>query len=157
MELIIRGIRPEDKKTFLAMSREFYRSPAVLHDVPESFHEEAFSELMRSDRYLDCRFYEDGSGEVIGYALLIKTFSREAGGVTIWVDELYVRPSWQGKGIAHRFFAWLEENIPAARYRLETEPENERARALYNRLGYTELPYLQMLKERKTTVPSKES
>ena len=30
--------------------------------------------------------------------------------------------------------------------RLETEPENERAQALYRRLGYEPLGYLQMIK-----------
>jgi len=41
----------------------------------------------------------------------------------------------------------MSENIPAARYRLETEPENEGARRLYARHGYEEFPYLQMVKE----------
>ena len=31
--------------------------------------------------------------------------------------------------------------------RLEVEPENERARALYARMGFSDLPYLQMHKD----------
>ena len=65
----------------------------------------------------------------------------------VWIDELYVLPAFRGRGIGGSFFCWLHENIPAARYRLETEPENERARNLYARYGYKEFPYLQMVKE----------
>mgnify|MGYP002740687863 FL=1 len=35
----------------------------------------------------------------------------------------------------------------AARFRLEVEPDNEGARRLYGRLGYEELPYVQMVRE----------
>lgn len=152
MEFSIRKIGPEDRSAFLKMSRDFYHSPAVLHDVPERYHEDAFAELMRSDRYLDCRFFEGADGTVIGYVLLMKTYTREAGGLTVWVDELYVCPEWQGQGVAHRFFSWLEQNIPAARYRLETEPENVRAKALYERMGYVPLPYQQMIRDMPETV-----
>ena len=38
------------------------------------------------------------------------------------------------------------ENYPAARHRLEVEPDNVRAKKLYSSLGYRELPYGQMIK-----------
>ena len=65
-----------------------------------------------------------------------------------WVEELYVRPAFQGRGCARQFFTWLEEHFPAARYRLEVEPENERAMALYRRVGFEPLPYAQMILDR---------
>ena len=40
------------------------------------------------------------------------------------------------------------ERCPAARYRLEIEPDNDRARALYERLGFEALPYCQMIREK---------
>ena len=39
--------------------------------------------------------------------------------------------------------------MPAARYRLEAEPENEGAVRLYHRMGYKELPYMQLVKEKQ--------
>lgn len=143
-----RAITAADREEFLAMSIEFYNSEAVLHAIPEVRHARAFDELMRSDVYLECYIMET-EGRTVGYALLTKTYSREAGGLNIWVDELYLRPGYRGLGAGSAFFAFLEKTHPAARYRLETEPENERAQALYRRVGYTDLPYLQMVKDRE--------
>ena len=72
----------------------------------------------------------------------------EAGGVMVWVEDLYIRPAYRGQGLGSRFLAWLEEQLrgDAVMLRLETEPENERAQELYYRLGYENLNYLQMIK-----------
>jgi len=144
-EFKIRKIRPEDKEAFLSMSRDFYTSEAVLHNIPDEFHERCFAELMRSGDYargyiLEC------TGKLAGYALLSLSYSREAGGICTWIEELYVLPEYQGKGAAHIFFNWLEENCPAARYRLETEHDNARAKKLYTSLGYYPLEYEQFIK-----------
>ena len=133
-----------DKRAFLEMSREFYSSDAVLHAVDPSFHEKAFAELLRSGTYLTCFVFECGD-RVAGYALLSKMFSREAGGMVVWIEEIYVRSAFRGRGVGGAFFAWLRANVPAFRYRLEVEPSNERAQSLYRRLGFSELPYVQMV------------
>ncbi|MCI8388077.1 MAG: GNAT family N-acetyltransferase [Clostridiales bacterium] len=142
----IEKLKSCDKEDFMTMSREFYTSPAVLHNIDYVYHERAFDEIMRSDTYLDCYMFKYNNTN-IGYALLIKGYSREAGGITVWVDELYVRHEFQGHGIGSTFFKWLEANVPAARYRLEVEPENVGAMRLYERMGYDKLQYLQMVKE----------
>ena len=133
-----------DKRAFLEMSREFYSSDAVLHAVDPSFHEKAFAELLRSGTYLTCFVFECGD-RVAGYALLSKMFSREAGGMVVWIEEIYVRSAFRGRGVGGACFAWLRANVPAIRYRLEVEPSNERAQSLYRRLGFSELPYVQMV------------
>ena len=143
--ITFRRIAAGDREEFLAMSREFYTSEAVLHPIPDDHHARAFDELMRSDAYLVC-YVMELAGQAVGYALLTKTYSREAGGLNVWVDELYLRPGYRGLGAGSAFFAFLEQAHPAARYRLETEPENERAQSLYRRMGYRDLPYLQMVK-----------
>ena len=133
-----------DKRAFLEMSREFYSSDAVLHAVDPSFHEQPFAELLRSGTYLTCFVFECGD-RVAGYALLSKMFSREAGGMVVWIEEIYVRSAFRGRGVGGAFFAWLRANVPAIRYRLEVEPSNERAQSLYRRPGFSELPYVQMV------------
>lgn len=145
MSFSIRKIRPEDRALFLSMSGEFYASDAVLHDVPAEYHIRVFDELMRSEDYARA-YVLQWDGLDAGYALLSLSYSREAGGLCLWVEELYFRPQYQGRGGAHFFFDWLEENIPAARYRLETEPDNYRAKKLYRSLGYVSLAYEQFIK-----------
>ena len=61
--------------------------------------------------------------------------------------EMYLRPDYRGRGVASGFFRWLKEHLPAARYRLEAEANNKGAIALYRRLGYDPLNYLQFIKE----------
>lgn len=147
MNYTIRKIIQSDKDVFIEMGREFYNSDAVLYNIDDSFHYNTFDELMRSDVYLECYIFETESGEIAGYALLDKMFSHEVGGMLVWVEELYVRSEFQGNGIGTAFFKYLYENVPAARYRLETEPENNRARALYERKGFKNLEYLQMYRD----------
>lgn len=146
--ITIRKITAADREDFIRMSREFYSSDAVLHDVPADFHERAFAELMRSEDYLSCYIFDTGEGNAAGYAMLNKMFMHECGGVVVWIEELYVRSEYRGKGLGHRFFEFLEKNVDAARYRLEVEPDNSRAVELYRRLGYSPLPYMQMVKDR---------
>lgn len=142
----IRKITPADRELFLGLAREFYASPAVLHTIPDEYHEAAFAELMRSGDYLDCYILECDEKSA-GYALLNYCYQHEVGGRVVWIEELYVRPEFRSRGIGSEFFEFLEENIPAARYRLEFEPDNTRAAALYSRRGYEILKYVQMTKD----------
>lgn len=142
---MIRRIDPNDRNLFVTLSKEFYSTDAVSHTIPHEYHEKSFDELMRSGEYIECFIFEQ-DGETAGYALIAKTFSPEAGGVVVWIEELYVRESFRCKGLGKAFFKYMEENYPAARYRLEIEPENLRAKKLYSSLGYKELPYAQMIK-----------
>lgn len=139
---MIRKMRPEDKDIFLAFSRDFYASEAVLHPVPESYHETTFAEMMRSEDYAVGYIFE-WENRPVGYAQLSKTFSHEAGGLVIWIEELYVLPEYRSKGLGSAFFKMLLENPGngVTRLRLEVEEENDRALALYKRLGFTALEY----------------
>lgn len=143
---MFRKITAADREEFLKMGREFYSSPAVLGNIPNCRHAQTFDELMRSNDYLECYILEQ-DGKTAGYALLNRTFNHEVGGTVVWLEELYVRPEHQNNGLGSSFLDWLDENIPAARYRLETEPENERAAALYIRKGYKPLGYIQYIKD----------
>ena len=146
---MIREIPRNDRDSFLRLSDEFYKSEAVLHDIPAAYHEAAFDELMRSKKYASAYMIE-WEGEIVGYLLTAKTYSREAGGLVLWLGEMYMRPAYRSKGLGKEAFAFIEalaarENI--RRLRLEVEEDNVRARSLYERLGYRPLEYGQMVKE----------
>ncbi len=143
---MIRPITAQDEAVFLQLAHAFYHSDAVHAPIPAQFHADTFAELMRSRDYLEALLLEQ-NGQAVGYALFAKTFSQEAGGLAIWIEEIYILPSHRGCGLGKQVFAYLEEHLPAARYRLEVEPDNTRALALYESLGYTPMPYLDMKKQ----------
>ncbi len=145
---MIRPITSDDRAQYIAMCREFYSGDAVLHPVPEDYFQRTFDALMAHTPFAAAHLIEQ-DGETAGYALLAKSFSQEAGGVVIWIEELYIRPQFQGKGLGTAFFRFLEAQNDGTvkRYRLEYEPDNVRGAALYRRLGFTPLPYGQMIKD----------
>jgi len=141
---MIRRITPADREQYLQMAHDFYHSEAVLHPVPDEYFTRAFDEMMRSEDYLLGLIFEL-DGQTAGYALLVNTWSQEAGGRAVWIDEIYVLPGFRGRGVARTFFAELKQIIPAARYRLEIEPDNARAEKLYNSVGFETLGYKQLV------------
>jgi GNAT superfamily N-acetyltransferase len=79
-------------------------------------------------------------GSVCGYAILIPYWSNEFGGVLLFIDELFVEAKMRGQGVAQAFFAFVEQTRPydAVALALEVAPRNKRARALYERLGFSD-------------------
>lgn len=145
----IRKITSEDRDFFIAASKAFYASAAVAHDVPASYHLATFEELMNSEVY-QSGYILEVDGASVGYALVSKTFSHEAGGTVWWLEELYILPEYRGKGLGRSYFDFIEKAAAengVRRLRLEVEPDNTRAAKLYSDLGYKPLNYSQMLKE----------
>ncbi len=144
----LRKVTAADEEIYMALAEEFYRSPAVLHPIPASSIRAAFAEICRSDEYLEA-FLIVSDGETVGYTQLAKTFSQEAGGRVLWIEELYLRPSWHGRDLGTEVLRWIEREYTPRfkRLRLEAEPANARAMSLYSKLGYKKLDYVQMIKE----------
>lgn len=150
--MIINDITAADRDEFIAMETDFYNSPAVLHEVKRENFVKTFDRLMVGSPFVRCLFFRDeNSGAVLGYALLAFSYSNEAGGDVVWVDELYVKSEYRSTGIANRFFDFLSNEYKNfARFRLETEPDNDGAKRLYKRMGFEPLGYSQMIKDRLT-------
>ena len=137
---MIKPLTRKDKEVFTSLMREFYNSPAVLHPLPDGMYDRVFQALLRSAvgrGYL----IADNDQNTAGYAVVSSAFSVEAGGEILWIEDIYLRPEFRGKGLAKEFFP------SACRLRLEVEKSNLSAVALYRRLGFTELDYMQMIKD----------
>ncbi|WMJ83115.1 GNAT family N-acetyltransferase [Oscillospiraceae bacterium LTW-04] len=147
---MIRKVEPNDREAYIGLVQRFYNSDAVDHDIPKKYIEATFDELMRSDVYAD-GYIMTHDGKPAGYALIAKTFSCEGGGLTVWVEEVFILPEYRSLGLGKALFATLEEKYGGslARMRLEIAPDNIRAKSLYQKLGFQELPYQQMVKEFK--------
>ncbi|MEG0894018.1 MAG: GNAT family N-acetyltransferase, partial [Oscillospiraceae bacterium] len=99
---MIREITEKDREIYLELAREFYTSPAVAHAVPDSYLVNTFEVLVRGSEYARGYMLES-DGEAGGYALLAKTYSQEAGGCVLWVEEVYLRPEFRSKGLGGEF------------------------------------------------------
>ena len=84
-------------------------------------------------------------GEVIGYAILIFFWSNEYGGDILHIDEIYVKPSWRGKGIASDFINGYMDKVKAIW--LEVIPTNEKAMRFYKKLGFKETKNTWLIKK----------
>lgn len=143
---MIRRYEASDRSTVTEMFDEFYHSPAVLHPIPRAHFEKTLNEAEAGNPCVRLYLIENG-GQTAGYALLALTFSNEAGGDVVWLDEIYIRPEFQGKGLGNEFFDFLEKEFAsAARFRLEVESDNEGAVRLYKRRGFRPLEYVQFIK-----------
>lgn len=149
--MILNMVSRADKQKYIALSHEFYHSAAVLHPVPDSNLEVTFDEAIKGNPCIGL-YLLDFDGQTAGYLLTAVTYSQEAGGKVVWIDEIYVKPDYRGKGIGG---AAIKEIIDAAkrngvaRIRLEYEPDNTAAVRLYEKLGFKKLGYSQMCIEYK--------
>jgi len=75
-------------------------------------------------------------GNPIGVAYASSLLSLEHGGVSGWVEELYVLPDWRGRGIGSRLIAEVIARARELGWRaldLEVDASHKRAISLYTR------------------------
>lgn len=101
---MIRKFVPEDREDYIRFSTEFYNSSAVDKPVPREHFEQGFDEMMRSDVYVQ-GYMLVCDGNNVGYCVTMKTYSVEAGGITIWIDELFVLEEYRSKVWAGSFLS----------------------------------------------------
>ena len=89
------------------------------------------------------------NNSVAGYAMVAKNFSTEFGKPCIWIEDIFVKQEFQGKGIGTRFLDYIEQKYPNRIFRLEVEKYNRNAIKLYKKSGYDFLPYMEMKKDVK--------
>lgn len=141
---MFRRITEDDRELYCKYADTFYHTDAVNAPVPTENYRVTFDEMMKSDTYVRGYIFEYESVPC-GFALLSKTFSQEAGGISITIEEIYIEPEYRSKGLATEFFEWLKSESCAMRLRLEVEDYNQGAMRLYERMGFELLPYLQMV------------
>lgn len=144
---MIRKFIESDKNDFISMCKDFYFSPAVLHCVDEKNFFNTFDRIISDDPLIH-GYSILCENSVAGYALILPTYSNEAGGLTVWIDEVYIKPEFRNKGLGKELFSFVETTYPnLKRIRLEATDANKGAVKLYGKLGYKNLDYKQMLKE----------
>lgn len=145
MEFTVRTMTKQDAPTVLAMMRVFYASPAVFTDGSEEIFASDVENCVNDSPYLDGYVLENEKG-VQGYAMVAKSFSTEFGKPCMWIEDLYIRDAYRGQGLGKRLMDEVMARYTDCIFRLEVEDENKRAIALYEKCGFTVLPYREMKK-----------
>jgi ribosomal protein S18 acetylase RimI-like enzyme len=125
-----------DAPLLLEMMREFYRADHLSFDRAGASR--ALAALL-DDRTLGRVWLIEAAGQTAGYVVLTFGFSLEFGGLDAFIDELYVRPGFEGRGLGRETVAFVEREACVVSVRtllLEVRTGNDRARRLYERAGF---------------------
>ena len=139
-----RAARADEDEAVVAMCLELYGEDPSPEPVPETNVRGTIARL-RAEPARGRTVVLEREGGVTGYAFLVSFWSNELGGELCSIDELYVRVAARGHGHASRLVSAILEDrslwprVPVA-LELEVSHKNVRARALYERLGFTPRP-----------------
>lgn len=141
----IRSMTQKDKPTVLEMMRVFYTSPAVFTDGSEEIFLSDIENCINDNPYLEGYIIEN-SKEIQGYAMVAKSFSTEFGKPCFWIEDIYIKDGYRGTGLGKMLMDFITKKYTDCIFRLEVEEENKRAVKLYEKCGFTVLPYMEMKK-----------
>lgn len=146
--LKIRFMEERDRSEVFSMMREFHSSDAVIYTASDEILHRDISDCIGDMPFIEGFVFED-AGEILGYSMVAKSYTTEFGGLCVWIEDLYIKEEFRGKGIGGEFFDFIEKRYEdkAVRYKLEVEDENVRAVSMYKKIGYDELGYRIMSKE----------
>jgi GNAT superfamily N-acetyltransferase len=141
----IRAMAESDRGTIYEMMRVFYASPAVLSNGSDEIFKNDIENCINDNPYLE-GYVIEGEDGIRGYTMLAKSFSTEFGKPCIWIEDLYVKDEYRGQGHGRALLDFVCTRYTDCIFRLEAEAENEGAIRLYERCGFSVLPYLEMKK-----------
>lgn len=136
----IRRARIDDGDALVALQREFYVEDRILHAPANA---RALRRLLRTPAAGGIWVIETMDGrrrKLEGYIVLTIGYSLERGGRDAFIDELFVRAERRGRGLGAQAVAIAEAGARRRGVRavhLEVDHTNERARRLYERVGFS--------------------
>lgn len=128
----------------LEMSKIFYSSDALDHEVPMDIIEDNIKNAVSDDLVIvGYVFYEDD--DIIGFSYVTSYYETEVGGICMLILDLYIDEKYRGKGFAKQYFQFVFNKYKKAkRFRLEVVGDNERAISVYKKMGFRKVSYKQM-------------
>ena len=147
--MCIRDFELKDKDTVLKMAADFYHSPGVLHPIPIENFSRVYDEMCGGGSHRLRGILIEKKGQPVGFCSLSFSYSTEAGGPVVLLEEVYIQKEYRCQGLGSKLLQFLKTEYAkkAARLRLEVAPENIKAKCLYEGFGFETLPYVQMILE----------
>ena len=144
MNFKIRKFNKDDKSEVLRMMEEFYHSDAVSTNGSNKIYETDFENCINDLPFLDGYVFVS-EDIILGYAMIAKSFSTEFGKMCIWLEDLYLKKEYRGQSIIPQFLEYIKETNLNTLFQLEVEKENSHAVHVYQKCGFSKLPYLEMM------------
>ncbi|MDL2292719.1 GNAT family N-acetyltransferase [Acholeplasma sp. OttesenSCG-928-E16] len=146
---MIRKIRKDDRQEYIDMSKTFFKSNAISEPfvIEDEKLDYTFDLAINNSEYIDIYVYEKDN-KLAGYALMSFTYSNDLGGLLATIEELFIKKEYRGLGIGDEFMSYIESIYPeeVSAIRLEVVDENYKAKSLYEKHGFEEREYIQMIK-----------
>lgn len=127
-----------DAELLATLMQEFYAEADYPLDAKRA--RRAFEALDREPA-LGRAFIVMVGADVAGYLVLTLTFSMEYGGRAAFLDDLYIRMAYRGRGVATEALGRLVDHavhIGVRAIHLEVGRDNAPAQALYRRTGFAD-------------------
>ena len=144
MDITIRKMQRGDGEVVTDMMRKFFTSEAVITDGSEKIFAANVENCLGGSPYVD-GFVFVADGKIIGYGMTARGYSTEFGGECIWLEDIFVAEDFRGHGVGTKFIRHVKELYPDKIFRLEASAGNASALNVYKRLGFKELPYLELV------------
>jgi GNAT superfamily N-acetyltransferase len=136
MEALFRIANASDTPALLELMREYYAFDHLPFD--EAAIRPALAALLDNDSFGRAWLIEDG-GTALGYVVLTLGYSLEYHGRDAFVDELYIREAYRGRGLGRLTLELLEatcRELGVQALHLEVDRANTVAQEVYRRAGY---------------------
>jgi GNAT superfamily N-acetyltransferase len=140
---LIQPARLDDIPTLIELMAEFYAESAF--PLPVENARAAFTTLLGDPRLGAAWIGWTDDGEPTGHVVLTVCFSMEFGGLRGFIDDLFVRPSARGQGVAAALLDAVVTECAARGVRalnVEVGPDNDTAQRVYARSGLTDSGHL---------------
>lgn len=147
--LTFHEITNKDRDLVLPMVEAFYAAGAAEHPAARDVILRSFSAAADplAPEVRGVLLLEDG--RTAGYLYLTTCYSCEVGGLCVILEELFLWDQYRGKGYGKQALDWILDQYPQCRrLRLEVAKGNQRAARLYEKYGFTDLRYDQMVLDR---------
>lgn len=133
---VFRLASADDVPAFLPLMRDYYAYDGFSFEEAKATR--ALTDLLTNPAY-GLAWLIEIEGELAGYIAICFGYSLEFGGRDAFVDELYLKEAYRGRGfgrqaVEHTIAACREQRIQALH--LEVMADNDRAISLYRRMGF---------------------